>query len=64
MAQEAGAKIGDLEPVAELVDCTPPELTVLSVDVSAPREASPVQQAMTATLEQTGADPPPVVMHG
>ncbi len=60
MATEAGTKIGDLEPQAELVDCTPSEPVVLSVDVSAPDDASPVQQAMTATIEQTGADPPPV----
>lgn len=60
MAQESGCKLGDLPPIAELVDCTQPAPAVLSVDVSAvPVEASPVQQAMTATIEQTGADPPP-----
>ena len=59
MATEAGTKIGDLEPVAQLVECAPPEPEVLSVDVSAVLDASPVQQAMQATVEQTGADPPP-----
>ncbi len=59
MSTEAGTKIGDLPPVAQLVDCTP-EPEVLAVDVSAtPIEASPVQQAMKATIEAVGADPPP-----
>jgi hypothetical protein len=44
---------------AQLVECQP-EAPPLSVDVSAvPLEASPVRQAMAATIEQTGADPPP-----
>lgn len=60
MPTEAACKIGDCDPIAELVDCTQPEPEVLSVDVSAvPQEATPVQQAMQATLTQTGADPPP-----
>lgn len=60
MAEESGCKIGDLPPIAELVDCTPAAPEVLSVDVSAvPLEASPVQKAAAATIEQTGADPPP-----
>lgn len=58
MADEAGTKLGDLAPVAELVDCAPEAPTDLSVDASAP-DTSPVQQAMEATLGQTGADPPP-----
>lgn len=64
MATEGAAKVGDTPPIAQLVDCTP-EPEVLAVDVSAvPQDASPVQQAMTATIEQTGADPPPGVAHG
>lgn len=60
MSTEAGAKIGDTPPVAQLVECEPePQVEVLSVDVSAPVEASPVQQSMDATIAQTGADPPP-----
>ena len=44
---------------AELVDCTPePEATV-PVPVPAVAPASPVQKARHATIEQTGADPPP-----
>lgn len=63
MATEGAAKVGDTPPIAQLVDCTP-EPEVLAVDVSAVPDASPVQQAMTATIEQTGADPPPGVAHG
>lgn len=60
MATEAAATIGDLEPQAELVDCLPePSAEVLSVDVSAVCDVSPVQQAMDATLEKTGSGPPP-----
>ena len=64
MATEAGAKVGDLEPQAQLVECVP-EPEVLSIDVSAsPEEPSPVQKAHTANIEQVGADPPPWVTHG
>ncbi len=60
MATEGNAKIGDCAPICELVDCTPaPEPQVLSVNVSAPVDASPVRQAMDNTITQTGADPPP-----
>ena len=59
MATEGTSKIGDTPPVAQLVDCTPTEPEVLSVDVSAVQEASPIQRAAEATIEQTGADPPP-----
>lgn len=59
MTTEAGSKIGDLAPVAQLVECGPQEAQTLSVDVSAVQDSSPVRQAMDATLAQTGADPPP-----
>jgi hypothetical protein len=59
MATEGAARVGDTPPVAQLIDCTP-EPEVLSVDVSAVPDASPVQQAMDATIAQTGCDPPPV----
>lgn len=61
MAHEAGTKIGDTEPQAQLVECVPDDTPVLSVDVSAvPPDASPVRRALDATIAQTGADPPPV----
>jgi len=64
MATEAGGKVGDCAPVAELVECQP-EPEVLSVDVSAqPDVPSPTHAAHVATIEQVGADPPPVVSHG
>ncbi len=60
MATEAEARMGDMEPQAELVDCLPDDPSqVVKVVASAPIEASPVRQAMEATIAQTGADPPP-----
>jgi len=59
MATEGGGKILDIVE-AQMVDCAPNEPVVLSVNVSAPPDhATPVVQAMAATIEQTGADPPP-----
>lgn len=55
---EGGGKIGD-HVSAQLVDCVP-EPEVLSADVSAQTDApSPTEKAADATIEQTGADPPP-----
>ena len=65
MATEGAARIGDLEPQAQLVDCVPDEPEVLSVDVSAVPDVSPVRQAMDNTIAQTGCDPPPAgAQHG
>lgn len=59
MATEVGPKIVDIV-TAELVECQPPPEAPkeLSVLVS-PEVATPTQQAAQATIEQTGADPPP-----
>lgn len=55
---EAGSKIADLV-TAEIVECAPePEAPQTVVLPDAP-DVSPVQQAAQATIEQTGADPPP-----
>jgi hypothetical protein len=65
MASESGSRIGDMEPQAQLVECVPEGPQPLSVDVSAVCDVSPVQQAMEATIAQTGADPPPAgAQHG
>ncbi len=58
MTQEANAKIGDYV-TAEMVDCAEP---VQAPDVPLPRAPegqSQSQQIAQATIEQTGADPPP-----
>jgi hypothetical protein len=57
---EAGPKIVDLV-TAELVECQPDaaDLRVAVAVEAVPLEASPTQQAAQATIEQTGADPPP-----
>jgi len=49
--------------IAEMVDCTPePPKTVQLPAI--PETPSPTAQAAHATIEQVGADPPPVVTHG
>jgi len=57
---------GDLAIVdhveAQLVECAPEPAVTTPIRV--PESCSPVQQAMTATIEQTGADPPPRGTHG
>jgi hypothetical protein len=57
MATEHAGQMQDFV-TAELIDCSP-EPEVLSVTVSEQPVASPVRDAMEATLEQTGAGPPP-----
>jgi hypothetical protein len=57
MATEHAGQVQDFV-TAELVECAP-EPEVLSVTVSEQPVASPVRDAMEATLEQTGAGPPP-----
>ena len=55
---EGGGKILDLVE-AQLVECAP-DPQVLSADLSAQSDVpSPTQKAAEATIEQTGADPPP-----
>jgi len=53
---EALVTVQDLV-VAEMVDCTPPPAPETPVP-TAP-ESSPTQTAADATIESTGADPPP-----
>jgi hypothetical protein len=55
--QEARSKIGDYV-TAELVECQP-EPERVAVPVPAVPETSQAQQKAQATIEQTGADPPP-----
>lgn len=58
-AIEGGGKIGDYVE-AQLVECAPDAAEVLSADVSAQADVpSPTEKAAAATIEQTGADPPP-----
>lgn len=57
MAEESGLGVSE-ELFAELVDCTPePEPVVVSPIPST--EVSQSLQKQQATIEQTGADPPP-----
>jgi hypothetical protein len=49
--------------IVELVDCAPP-VDAPTLAPTTPEAASPVQRAMEATLESTGADPPPAVTRG
>jgi hypothetical protein len=57
---EGGGKIADLV-TAELIECQPEPEPVVTEALPAAPDASPVQAAQDATIEQTGADPPPVV---
>jgi len=59
---EGAAKIQDIV-TAELVECAPPETPEVCVQPSA-EVASPTDRAREATIEQTGADPPPAVSRG
>jgi len=58
MGLDSNVNVGDGRPVVELVtypDPPPPEPTV----PPAPPETTPTSSAHEATIEQTGADPPP-----
>lgn len=57
MAEEAGLGVQDVVSAA-LVECVP-DVPLSACPTPETMVASPVQQAMQATLEQTGADPPP-----
>ena len=58
MALDEGS-VGVTDKVqAELVDCTP-EPTVMDTPLPVMPEASPTEQSQDATIEQTGAGPPP-----
>lgn len=59
MADEKPVRISDGPPIVELVDCSSTPEPVQSVPLPQTPDASPVQAAQTATIEQTGADPPP-----
>jgi hypothetical protein len=59
MATEAAAHITDLV-TAQLVECTPKPESVPCV-IPEPPDTSPVEASAHATIEQTGADPPPDV---
>lgn len=64
MATEASLGVTD-HVEAAMIDCAPEPVTVdLCVDASASTEPTPIQQIHQATIEQVGADPPPVVTHG
>jgi len=56
--EEAGQKIVDLV-TAELVECQPDAADVRVAVPVVTSAASPVEVAAQATIEQTGADPPP-----
>lgn len=57
--EESGSRIGDVLVGATLVDCLPPAGADVAVPLPAAPDRSPVQTAREATVEQTGADPPP-----
>lgn len=44
---------------AELVECAPTPVDVVLVPVPIAPETSPTERAREATIEQTGAGPPP-----
>jgi hypothetical protein len=54
---ETGSKISDTVEVA-LVDCTP-EPECVDAPVPTSDSVTPIEQSAEATIEQTGADPPP-----
>lgn len=59
MTTEKGPEILDIV-TAQLVECAPvPDAPVVEIAVSAPEGTSPTQRAQEATIESTGADPPP-----
>jgi hypothetical protein len=58
MAFKESSGIGDHGQVA-FVDVTPDPPPPDPILPPPPEDASPVQQAQSATIEQTGADPPP-----
>ncbi len=49
---------------AELVECAVPEAAPVNTPLPRAPEISPTTQIAQATIEQTGADPPPVVSRG
>lgn len=55
--EELGVGVTDIV-TAELVECAVPASTPDQPIVSSP-DASPTEQAADATIEQTGAGPPP-----
>jgi hypothetical protein len=62
MATEAAAKIVDFVE-AQLIECVPEPDSVVCV-IPDPPDQSPVEASAHATIEQTGADPPPEVSRG
>lgn len=61
MAVEATVGVSDLV-AAELVECQPePRATESCVPVPVAPEVSPANRIREASIEQVGADPPPVV---
>lgn len=58
MAEETGNKIIDIV-TAELVECAPAPEPVATTPLPTSPDASPVEHAAEATIEQTGAGPPP-----
>jgi hypothetical protein len=58
MATEVIVGVSDIV-VAQLVECAPP-VAPPSVPLPTAPDTSPVTHAREATVEQTGADPPPV----
>lgn len=60
MSTETGLGARDMEPVAQLVDCTPEEPPPQKAALPDPPESTPVSASSDATIEQTGADPPPL----
>lgn len=55
---EAAGKIQDVVS-AQLVECAPVEEAPVSVPLPDPPPATPIRETLAATVEQTGADPPP-----
>jgi hypothetical protein len=51
--------LSDLPPVAELVECAPPPEPEVSTPLPEDPDSSPSEAAAQATIENTGADPPP-----
>jgi hypothetical protein len=62
MAEERGFGVSD-HVHAQMVECVPePEVTAEALPKTPESAQSPTVAAMEATLTQTGADPPPVVL--
>ena len=63
MAEESALGMMDVI-MAQLVECAPDEPESVKTELPPAPDQTPAQRAAEATIAQTGADPPPGVIHG